>query len=136
MEVKMGVVNDYDLMANAESSARKPVACAICDASPITFRWSDLSGEAMCCRCGCPYQLKWGTEAQETEGAYPYLQLRPEVVPVFRRYFAETHRFATLGTMMGPRPGLGDLHDWLDAHRTDADVVAAFGPPEAPDATD
>lgn len=36
----MGVVSDYDLMANAEDAARG-VRCAICDAEPVTFRWAD-----------------------------------------------------------------------------------------------
>lgn len=130
---KMGIESDYDLMANREQSAQQQ-KCAVCDASPVTFRWSDYSGEAMCVRCGCPYQLKWGSEEQQAKGAYPYMQLRPEVVPVIRRYFAETGRFTTLGLMMGPSPGLAELNDWIDAHRADPDVVAAYGPPaEAPD---
>lgn len=41
---KQGLLHDYDLMANAEPSARQPVQCAVCDAVPITYQWSDRSG--------------------------------------------------------------------------------------------
>lgn len=112
---KNGILHDYDLMANAEESASGH-KCACCDAHPMTFQWSDYSGEAMCMRCGTPYQLKWGTNEQQAEGKYPYLSLKPEYVPIVREYFAATGRWTCLGAMLGPRPGLAEFYEWLDIH--------------------
>lgn len=52
---KQGILHDYDLRANREPTA-KDNTCVVCGAHPVTYQWSDLSGEAMCTRCGCPYQ--------------------------------------------------------------------------------
>lgn len=110
---KYGILHDYDLMANNELSAADQT-CIICGASPMSFQWSDYSGEAMCIRCGCPYQLKWGNEKQKKEGKYPYLKLRTEYVPFIREYWEKTGKFVCYGTMFGPRPGLVDFYQWLD----------------------
>lgn len=107
---KAGILHDYDLMANAEPTARGNV-CVVCDADPIRYQWSDYSGEAMCTRCGTPYQLKWGGEKKEAEGAYPYLNLREEWVPIVREYHAETGRFTYLGMGFG-KPGFREFIEW------------------------
>lgn len=116
MSPKAGVLHDYDLHANLEPSARKLDACEVCGTNPISYQWSDYSGEAMCRACGTPYQLKWGSEQQKAEGAYPYLSLKPEWVPVVREYFKETGRFTCLGQMLGGGPGLREFNEWVDAH--------------------
>jgi|SRR5689334_10112972 len=113
MSPKMGVLHDYDLQANAEHSARDQ-KCAVCDSSPMIFQWSDYSGEAMCNRCGCTYQLKWGSKQQKDEGKYPYLNLREDFVPLAREYWNERKTFVCYGVMLGPRPGLAELHNWID----------------------
>lgn len=109
---KRGILHDHDLMANAELAASGNV-CAICDVDPVRYQWSDLSGEAMCTRCGACYQLKWGSKGQEAEGAYPYLTVAEEWVPIIREYYAETGRFACFGTMLGARPGLREFGEWV-----------------------
>lgn len=115
MNAKHGILHDYDLWANREPSAREQ-RCVTCDAYPMTFQWSDYSGEAMCTRCGTPYQLMWGSERQEAEGNYPYLNLKPDWLPVLKRYWHETERFTCLGRMMGGSlPGLKSFYDWVDA---------------------
>lgn len=116
--VKAGILHDYDLMANAEPSAQNN-KCAGCDAAPMTFQWSDYSGEGMCTRCGCPYQLKWGSKEMRAEGKYPYLNLRDELVESLRAYFAETSRFTCLGMMLGPRPGLKEFDEWMEINRSE-----------------
>lgn len=63
---RAGILKDYDLMANAEPSA-KAQRCVTCGADPVCYQWSDLSGEGMCTACGTPYQLKWGSDVQEIE---------------------------------------------------------------------
>jgi hypothetical protein len=93
------------------------VKCAGCDDEPARFQWSDRSGEGMCCRCGCPYQLKWGGEEREAEGAYPYLNLRDELVEPLRAYFAETGKFTYLGAGMEERPGLERFAEWTEKNR-------------------
>jgi len=109
---KKGIVNDYDLMANQEKSAHGQ-KCRICDAEPVVFQWSDYSGEAMCHRCGCPYQLKWGSDQQRTDGKYPYLNLKEDFIPAAREYWAETQKFVCYGWMLGARQGVAELTAWL-----------------------
>jgi len=109
---KLGILHDYDLMANNEESAVNQT-CIICGASPITFQWSDYSGEAMCTQCGYPYQLKSGTDLQQKEGAYPYVNLKEEFIPVAQEYWQEKKAFVCYGTMLGPQPGMSNLVAWL-----------------------
>ena len=111
--LKPGIINDYDLMANAEPSAHGQV-CVVCDANPVTYQWADYSGQAMCTRCGTPYQLKWGSDEQQAEGAYPYLDLKEEWVPIVREYWEETRLFACLGTMLGRAPGKSAFFAWVE----------------------
>lgn len=115
---KRGILNDYDLMANMEDSAENQT-CAICGASPMRFQWSDLSGEAMCTKCGCPYKLKWGTDEQKEEGNYPYLNLKEEFIPIAKEYWEETHKFVCYGWMLGQRPGTKELLNWMKEHYPD-----------------
>ena len=113
---KAGILHDYDLYANNEPSARKEgVVCAICDASPPSYQWSDYSGEAMCMKCGCPYQLKWGSAKQKAENRYPYLKLAEEWIPIIRGYWQETHRWTCFGMMLGPAPGAREFNAWVKA---------------------
>lgn len=115
LKPKEGILHDYDLHANHEPSAKKPIYCVICNTAPIRYQWADFSGEAMCTVCGAPYQLKWGTEEQEKEGAYPYLNIIDEWVPIIREYYEQTKKFACHGRMMGsPCPGLKEFFDWID----------------------
>jgi hypothetical protein len=109
---KSGILHDYDLHANHEKSAANHI-CVTCGASPTTFQWSDYSGEGMCTRCGTPYQLKWGSDKQKEEDAYPYLNIKDEWVPIVREYYEETGQFVCLGNMMGPRPGMAEFYDWV-----------------------
>jgi len=122
MRPKHGILHDYDLQANLESAARKTdFVCVICETQMPGFQWSDFSGEAMCRVCGCPYQLKWGSPEQEAEGNYPYLNLRPELVPIVKEYWAETHRWTCLGRMLDSRrPGLAEFITWCRQHCPDA----------------
>ncbi len=108
-----GILNDYDLLANAEVAAHKSQACAICGAEPVTYQWADRSGEAMCTSCGCPYQLKWGSKEQEAAGDYPYLMLLEEFLPIAREYWVEKRAFVCHGTMIGPKSGWKEFIEWI-----------------------
>jgi hypothetical protein len=110
---KFGVLHDYDLHANKEPSAQAQT-CAVCGDSPMRFQWSDYHGEAMCCKCGCPYQLTAGSDQQVAEGKYPYIRLREDFIPVAKEYWEETAKFACYGIMMGgPKPGMTSFTNWL-----------------------
>ena len=111
---KFGIEHDYDLKANEEPSACGQT-CAVCDASPIIYRWSDLYGEAMCACCGTPYQLKGGTPEQESEGAYPYLLVKADWLATCREYWQESHRFVHGGLTFGERPGVREFLEWAKA---------------------
>lgn len=110
--MKQGILHDYDLMANAEPTA-KGNKCLVCDSEPVTYQWADYSGQAMCTVCGCAYQLKWGSDEQVKEGKYPYLSLKPEFISTAIRYWNETHKFCCYGVMLGDAPGYNDLIEWL-----------------------
>jgi len=116
---KQGILHDYDLHANLEPSAQKTtsegVPCYICGIVPISFQWSDYSGQAMCTRCGAVYQLKWGTNEQIDKGNYPYTDaFKEEWIPIIKEYWVETNKFACHGTMMGHAPGLKKFLDWAE----------------------
>lgn len=109
---KMGILHDYDLHANIETSS-VGVTCVVCDEENISFQWSDYSGEAMCRNCGCCYQLKWGSDEQAKEGKYPYCNMSEQFIPVAREYWNERKTFVCYGMMLGPQPGMKDLNDWM-----------------------
>lgn len=111
MRAKQGILHDYDLMANREPSASEQT-CVVCGDSPMSFQWSDYHGEGMCRKCGTPYQLKAGGEKREAEGAYPYLNLAEEWVPIVREYHQETGRWVYLGMGIGRKPGLREFDAW------------------------
>jgi len=115
MSPHFGFIHDYDLRANDEPSARG-VTCAVCDTSPVLFQWSDYSGEAMCHECGCPYQLKWGSDEQRTESKYPYLSFMVEFVPIAREYWQAKKAFVTYGTMLTGHQWIAALNAWLRQH--------------------
>ena len=109
---KQGILHDYDIHANYEDSAHGQF-CVICGTSDMSFQWSDYSGEAMCTKCGCPYQLKWGSNKQEEENNYPYLNMKKGFIPIAKEYWKEKHSFVCYGIMMGTRSGMKDLVEWL-----------------------
>lgn len=112
---KCGILHDYDLWANREPSSQSQT-CAVCGASPMRFQWSDLSYEAMCTQCGCAYQLNGGSKERETEGKYPYLNIKPDFLPIAQEYWNQTQCFVCYGRMMGPQPGMEEFMNWLEIH--------------------
>lgn len=119
MSPKRGLLHDYDLHANREPSA-KGNRCVVCEVQPMSYQWSDYSGEAMCTRCGTPYQLKWGSAEKQEEGAYPYLNLAEKWVPVVKEYWESERRFTCLGIMMlGPKPGTREFGAWVERNHPD-----------------
>ena len=116
---KHGISHDYDLHANLEVSANNQT-CIVCETSPVMYRWSDYSGQAMCSACGCSYQLKWGSDEQQKEDNYPYLRLKKEWIAVLKRYHQETKRFTYLGVQLGGTPeNLPAFYKWVDEHYPD-----------------
>lgn len=112
---KKGILHDYDLHANLEDSAQNQ-KCVVCDAFPMRFQWSDVSGEAMCTQCGCAYQLKWGGKKRDAENKYPYLNMKEEFIPIAREYWNEMQKFVYYGQMLGPAPGVEAFILWMQKH--------------------
>jgi hypothetical protein len=111
---KAGILHDYDLYANLESAAQKGTICAVCGTSPMRYQWSDYSGEGMCTVCGCPYQLKWGSDEMKKEGAYPYMNLDEKWLPIIKEYWEETRRWTYFGRGF-ERPGMVEFATWVTA---------------------
>ena len=107
---KEGIKFDYDLQANEE--LKEQDRCLICG-KQLVCRWTDYSGEGVCISCGCPYQLKWGSDEQKKEGNYPYIGLRDEWIPILKEYWEETHQFTFLGMSFEERTGQAEFNKWL-----------------------
>lgn len=100
--------------------------CLICGLSPANWTWGDAHGEAMCRRCGTPYQLLQYEKDENGENhrldVPPKLNIKEDWVPVLTRYWEETQAFTGLATIIIPRDypecveGKSKLYDWLDAH--------------------
>ena len=110
---KMGIRCDYDLLANQAPGAQTERPCVVCNDPRPTYQWSDLYGEGMCIRCGCPYQLIGGGEEREKEADYPYLNLKDEWVPILTEYWQETRQTALLGRLLGARHERDDFFEWV-----------------------
>lgn len=87
---------EYGHWANQTVGARKQVPCLICEDPHPRYSWTDYSGEGYCVRCGTPYQLQWGKLSGGDE--YPRMNIRPESIPILRRYWQETGKPNGLGT--------------------------------------
>ena len=112
MDYKQGRFADYDSHANLVPQAKLIKKCEVCGASPPSFIWTDYFGEAMCSRCGVPYQLL--SPAGKQDKQVPYLALRKELIEPCRRYWREKGEFMGLGCRLGGSyPGLGELVQWL-----------------------
>jgi len=108
---KSGLLHDYDLMANRERASQS-VKCAVCDTENTRFQWSDYHGEAMCCQCGCTYQLKGGSKEEEEKNAYPYMTMADKWVPIAREYWRTFHKFVHYGQSFSHDEGLREFTDW------------------------
>jgi hypothetical protein len=114
-------MQEYGLMANAETSAVQSPACQVCDDPRPAYSWTDYSGEATCMKCGTSYQLKWG-ELEEGE-SYPRINVKKSAIPMLRRYFAETGKQNGCGTIMSGSQypeivrGRNDFSEWWQQHK-------------------
>jgi hypothetical protein len=113
----------YGHMAN--TAVRDPFTCEVCGLSPASFNWSDYHGEGMCNQCGTPYLLiryeGEGADKKRVEGP-PTISIKPEWLPVLKRYWEETKAYMGLGTILIERDypecvrGRKAFHAWCDAH--------------------
>jgi hypothetical protein len=110
---KIGLLHDYDLMANAENSASDNT-CVICDSHPVAYQWSDYHGEGMCQKCGAPYQLKAGSELQQKEGNYPCLNFADGFDKIAKEYWKETKQFVHYGQSFSRRDGVAQFNLWFE----------------------
>lgn len=108
MSVKQGILHDYDLRANDEPV--KVAKCDVCDRDNPSLQWSDYHGEAMCTRCGCPYQIAGGGEGV----VYPRLNLRADIVPLAQEYWRLEHSFVHYGAPIGAAIGIPGFWRWVE----------------------
>ena len=117
----------YGYRANQVQSARLFV-CQICRAKPTVWTWSDLHGEALCTKCGTPYQLLQYDSDGKLLDVPPIINVRADWVPVLEQYWGERQTFMGLGTFMSGRhypecvEGQEKFWAWVDVHR---DIVPA-----------
>lgn len=77
-------------------------ACAVCDEQPICVAWTDTHGVAQCTRCGTPYRVIHYEDDKRVDKPME-VQLKPEAIPIRRRYWAEHQRPMPGGFSFGPR---------------------------------
>lgn len=101
----------------------KDFTCIICNDNPMTWTWGDVHGEAMCVKCGTPYQLlQYDENKERIKGATPKLNIKESWIPVLKTYWEETHSFIGLASIMIWRDypeceeGQRKFNDWLDEH--------------------
>lgn len=97
--------------------------CLVCEASPVSWTWGDVHGEAMCVTCGTPYQLlQYDENKRRVEGVPPRLNIKENWLPILKRYWEETRAFTGLATIMIWRDypeceeGQSNFYAWLDEH--------------------
>ena len=115
----------YGGRANAVKSAWR-FECLICRSNPTTWTWTDLHGEAVCVKCGTPYQLlqyaETGDGKRQLEDKPPRINIRDEWLPVLIQYWQERQAFMGLGRIMIDRQypefivGKEKFYAWCDAH--------------------
>ena len=110
---KEGIKFDYDLRANLELKGCE--RCVVCD-QPLRCRWTDYSGEGVCLNCGMSYQLKWGSEKQESEGNYPYCNISDKWILIHRKYWDETNSFVFSGSSFSERTGQQNFWEWVEKY--------------------
>jgi hypothetical protein len=71
--------------------------CIICDASPLSFRWTDAHGVGQCLKCGAPYRLYHFDENEKRIEKPAEIVVKPEYVPVLQAYWNQFHRVMPSG---------------------------------------
>jgi hypothetical protein len=97
--------------------------CEICD-DAISYEWTDLHGEAICWRCGTPYQLyQYDENKKRIPDAEPTINIKDEYIPMLKQYWNENKKHMGLGTYLG-KPKYPEKHhaffDWLDTQEVPA----------------
>ena len=115
------MVQKYGHLANQVECAQN-FTCLICEASPTVWTWGDVYGEAMCMKCGTPYQLLQQDDDGKLLDTPPKINIKEEWIPILEQYFQETEEFTGLATIMTERDypecieGQRKFYEWLDQH--------------------
>lgn len=112
----------YGHLANEVAEGRD-YTCLICGDDPVQWTWGDAHGEAMCVKCGTPYQLlQYDEDRQRIAGVSPKPNIEESWIPILKAYWEETHNFIGLATIMMWRDypeceeGQRKFYAWLDEH--------------------
>lgn len=112
----------YGHLANLVEEG-KDFSCHICGDNPTQWTWGDVHGEAMCVKCGTPYQLlQYDENKKRIKGESPKLNIKEKWILILKAYWDETHNFTGLATVMILRDypeseeGQRKFYTWLDEH--------------------
>ena len=100
--------------------------CEICN-DELVCEWSDVHGEGVCLNCGTPYQLlQYDDNNKRIVDAAPKINIKPEYIPLLKKYWSETGEHMGLGTYLLESKHLDRtraFHAWLDSHPVPLDAV-------------
>jgi hypothetical protein len=98
--------------------------CDICD-KPLDLQWCDVHGVASCITCGTPYRVLHYENGKRVDKPVTLL-IKPEWVPIIRRYWAETKRHCDPASAFNfPGDGFDTPDDlkafegWMKAHEAE-----------------
>jgi hypothetical protein len=104
--------------------------CEICN-SELAVRWSDTHGVGACITCGLPYTVLHYQDDKPIDKA-PEIAIKPEWIPIGKRYWEETKRRVfpgayDMGILGGrestysgaTREDMQNWEEWLEAHEAD-----------------
>lgn len=101
--------------------------CAVCE-NRLGVQWTDTHGYAACITCGLPYQIFFYDEDKKRVEKPMEIAIRPEWLPIGKRYWQETRHRVFPGCydvgMSGGRSYSGATredvmrwNDWMGAHK-------------------
>lgn len=73
--------------------------CQICGIN-AGFNWSDKHREAMCNKCGIPYQILHYDKDNNQIDKLPEISISITWIPIIKRYWEEKHIFIGLGSIL------------------------------------
>jgi len=104
--------------------------CKLCE-EPLSFRWTDTHGVAVCSNCGLPYTVYHYDDDKQRIEKPPSVAIKESWIPIGKQYWEEYHRMvfpASYDFMLASRDSsysgatTGDVQqfdEWLDEHESE-----------------
>lgn len=111
------------------AQVKERTICAICE-EELHCRWTDTHGVGACLRCGAPYRLLHYNQVGDQHvpvDAPPALVLKPEWVPLTKKYWQETKSNCDPGAFnfggssyeVATEEEFQRHHDWFKSHEAE-----------------